>query len=99
MYRGTTPAFTFTLPIDTTDISLLSVAFKQNGELRFDKSKDDVVLSEKKIVVMLSEEETLSLDPNYPILIQLRVGVGNSRLASQIFKVNVDDILKDGVLQ
>jgi hypothetical protein len=23
MYRGTTPAFTFTLPIDTTDISLV----------------------------------------------------------------------------
>lgn len=99
MYRGTTPAFTFTLPIDTADISLLSVAFKQNGELKFDKSKDDVTLEDKKIVVTLSEEETLSLDPNYPILIQLRVGVGNSRLASQIFKVNVNDILKDGVLQ
>lgn len=23
MYRGTTPTFTFTLPIDTTDISLV----------------------------------------------------------------------------
>ena len=38
MYRGTTPTFTFTLPIECETISKLSVAFKQGGELLFELS-------------------------------------------------------------
>ena len=34
MYRGTTPTFTFTLPIECETITKLSVAFKQGGKLR-----------------------------------------------------------------
>ena len=38
MYRGTTPTFTFTLPIECETISRLSVAFKQGGKLLFDRT-------------------------------------------------------------
>ena len=33
MYRGTTPTFTFTLPIECETISKLSVALKQGGNI------------------------------------------------------------------
>lgn len=45
MYRGTTPTFTFTLPIECETISKLSVAFKQGGELLFERGLPDVTMS------------------------------------------------------
>ena len=42
MYRGTTPTFTFTLPIECETITKLSVAFKQGGKLLFERGLPDV---------------------------------------------------------
>ena len=89
MYRGTTPTFTFTLPIECETISKLSVAFKQGGELLFERGLPDVTMS---------GEETLQLRGDTELQIQLRVGVGSARMASQVFRVPVSQILKDGVL-
>ena len=33
-----------------------------------------------------------------PCKVQLRVGVGDTRMASQVFEVAVDEILRDGAL-
>ena len=88
MYRGTTPTFTFTLPIECETISRLSVAFKQGGKLLFERCLPDVTMSGNVLSCTLTEEETL----------QLRVGVGSARMASQVFRVPVSQILKDGVL-
>ena len=89
MYRGTTPTLTFRLPIDTGSITVLSVAVAQAGQL------DGNVVS-----CTLTEAETLSLTAGRGIdaKIQLRVGVGGQRMASQVFTVPVERILRDGAL-
>ena len=46
----------------------------------------------------LTEDETLQLRGDTELQIQLRVGVGSARMASQVFRVSVSQILKDGVL-
>lgn len=45
MYRGTTPTFTFTMPIECETITKLSVAFKQGGKLLFERGLPDVTMS------------------------------------------------------
>ena len=100
MYRGTTPTLTFKLPILTGQITALSVAIKQDGVLRLDKGLEDVTMDGDTISLTLTEQETLALraSENMPFRVQLRVGVGDTRMASQVFEVAVDEILRDGAL-
>lgn len=99
MYRGTTPTFTFNLPIEADTITKLNVTFKQ-GITRFEKGLADVEKSGKTLTVSLSEEDTLQLIATKAttLSIRLRIGVGELRMASQIFTVPVEEILKEGVL-
>ena len=98
MYRGTTPTFTFTLPIECETISKLSVVFKQGSKVLLERGLADVTMSDKVLSCTLTEEETLQLNSDAELMIQLRVGVGAARMASQVFRVPVSQILKDGAL-
>lgn len=100
MYRGTTPTLTFRLPIDTGSITVLSVAVAQAGQVKIEKALSDVHLDGNVVSCTLTEAETLSLTAGRGIdaKIQLRVGVGAQRMASQVFTVPVDRILRDGAL-
>lgn len=100
MYRGTTPTFHFTLPIEAGTITAAAVSFRQPGGASIDKTLADCTLSGNTLTCSLTEEETLSLRALtlYPMEIQLRVGVGAARMASQIFTVPVERILKEGAL-
>ena len=94
MYRGTTPTLTFRLPIDTGSITALSLAVAQGGVVKIEK------LEGKTVSCTLTEEETLSLSAGAgrEAQVQLRVGVGGQRMASQVFMVPVKRILRDGAL-
>ena len=100
MYRGTTPTLTFRLPIDTRSITVLSVAVAQGRQVKIEKTLSDVHLDGNVISCTLTEDETLSLTAGASVeaKIQLRVGVGEQRMASQIFTVPVERILRDGAL-
>ena len=100
MYRGTTPTLTFRLPIDTGSITVLSIAVAQGRQVKIEKTLSDVHLDGNVISCTLTEAETLSLTAGSSIeaKIQLRVGVGEQRMASQIFTVPVERILRDGEL-
>lgn len=100
MYRGTTPTLTFRLPIDTGSITVLSIAVAQGRQVKIEKTLSDVHLDGNVIYCTLTEAETLSLTAGASIeaKIQLRVGVGEQRMASQIFTVPVERILRDGAL-
>lgn len=99
MYRGTTPTFNFNLPIEASTITVASVAFRQPGRDMIEKTLADCTRSGKTLSCSLTEE-TLGLKAlSYaPMEIQLRVGVGDARMASQIWSVSVERILKDGAL-
>ena len=100
MYRGTTPTLTFRLPIDTGSITVLSVAVAQGRQVKIEKTLSDVHLDGNVISCTLTEDETMSLTAGASVeaKIQLRVGVGEQRMASQIFTVPVERILRDGEL-
>ena len=100
MYRGTTPTLTFRLPIDTESITVLSIAVAQGQQVKIEKTLSDVHLDGNVISCTLTEDETLSLTAGASVeaKIQLRVGVGEQRMASQIFTVPVKRILRDGAL-
>lgn len=100
MYRGTTPTFNFTLPIETSTITEAVVSFRQASGVSIDKTLADCKLSDNTLSVSLTEAETLQLKSSkmYPLEIQLRIGVDEARMASQVFTVPVEKILKDGAL-
>lgn len=99
MKRGTTPTHIFTVEFDTSTITLLNVAYSQDGEVVIEKSLEDCTIEPNKIIVNLTEEDTLKFTNIDSVAeIQLRVGVGDARYASSIIKVRVDRLLRDGEL-
>ena len=98
MYRGTTPTLNFQLPLVVSQITKLNIAFSQNDVVVLEKSLQDVTCSGRTITLKLSEAETLSLNDKKELKLQLRIGIGNNRLASGIITTNVKSILKEGVL-
>lgn len=104
MRRGTTPTLTFTLPFSTDGIDVLNLAFSQkdkNGRdsIVFQKTLEDVTLNKFTVSLTLTEEETLKLSNKKGCLdIQMRCGIGNAKLVSNIISVEVQKLLKDGVL-
>ncbi len=100
MIRGTTPTLKFTLPFDTADITLLNISFAQEGRVVLEKKLLDCSLEGSTVSVALTEADTLSFDSDKSLVeIQLRVGCGEARLASNIIKTTVGRILKDGALE
>lgn len=101
MYRGTTP--TIFLELDTelplNDLAELWVTFK-TPTVEITKSLSEVAVDSenKKIVVSLSQEETLKLF-NGSCDVQVRFRTLNDlAYATTVEKVSVERILKEGVI-
>ena len=99
MIRGTTPTFTFDTDIDCTQLDLLWVTFLQQDKEVFTKYLSDCVIDGNVIKVTLSEKDTLMFDHRKnPVEIQLRAGIGDTRIASNMIHTTAEAILKDGCL-
>lgn len=99
MIRGTTPTFTFNLPFDVSNVKSAYITLKSNG-VEVEKGLEDCTLSETTIATTLTQEETLKLPKNRRAQIQLRVLTNdNNAFATEIFTVEVADILKEGVIR
>lgn len=98
MRRGTTPTLTFTVPFDTADIDKLYLTFEQK-HMELEKAKDDCTFEEHKVIVTLSQEETLKFSEKEAVSIQMRVKfVGGGVDASNIIRTEFKHILKEGVI-
>ena len=98
MRRGTTPTNTFTVDVDLRQATAMYVTYKQGGTVLLEKTLEDITVSEDKIEVELSQEDTLAFK-NGTVQIQIRAKfVDGSALASNIITVNMNAILKDGVI-
>lgn len=97
---GTTPELTFDLPINTSDIQKLYITFKDKDKnIVFEKTEADCVLSNKTVKVELSQEETLLFGKRTKVRMQMRVLTkDNKALKSQIFTMDIGDLLKEGVI-
>lgn len=97
--RGTTPKLEFTLPFDASLLDEAWVTLSQNKAVVINKELEECECGERKLVVRLTQEETLKLncDCNTEIQVRIRTPEGEA-LASDIITVSTDRILKDGVI-
>lgn len=103
MIRGTTPTLTFNIPFETSIIKSCYVTIEQHPirapKIIIEKSMHELTVSGRTISLMLTQENTLSFKEGYGILVQLRVLTNEGKaLASDIYKISCEDILKDGVI-
>lgn len=99
MIRGTTPTLKFTIPFDTDLLEEAFVTMVQNDKIIVEKRLSDCTVDKRKLSVRLTQEETLQLDCECNTEIQVRAKTkAGEVLASNIFVVNPERILKDGVI-
>ena len=99
MYRGTTPIhrFTFGFPKETVDA--IYITYEQNGQLRIEKTKEDITFEDGYISVRLSQEDTLKFTEIGPVEVQIRfTDMSENAYASNVITTRVDRILKEGVI-
>ena len=100
MRRGTTPTFTFTADMDCSQLDKLDISFAQRDEVVLSKGLADCMINGNEITVSLTEEDTLLFDSRKnPVRIQLRAGIGDTRIASNMMHTTAEAILKDGCLE
>lgn len=99
MIRGTTPVLGFDLPFSTDLLAEAYVTFAQLGKVVLDKPLSACSKSDTKLIVRLTQEETLKLTGNCNTEIQVRVRTtSGDALASQIIPVETCRVLKEGVI-
>lgn len=99
MIRGTTPTLEFTLPIDTGQLAEAYVTLSQHGAVVIDKPLEECTCEEKKLIVKLTQEETLKLQCDCITEIQIRARtLSGDAIASNIIRESTERILKDGVI-
>ena len=71
--RGTTPTFHYTFKFATDFIADLRWSFRQEGETLVDKKLKDVTMSDNKVSVKLTQEETLKFMAGVDLEIKMRI--------------------------
>ena len=103
MYRVTTPTHTFKLPIDTSEFAEIQITYKQGNVSLIKHYQDGTLpsgmsLNEKYVVILLTQEETKQFKIG-PVKVQVRALTNSGRaFASQMFKVNADEVLNEEIL-
>ena len=102
--RGTTPTIiiTVTSELDFTTIQQVWVYISQQNKVKIDKLISDVSFNpeEKKILVTLSQDDTLALKTGSETFFQIRLLLNNGNaLATVASKVEVLEIYKGGVIE
>lgn len=100
MYRGTTPTliFKYKQDLEKMNIDEFYLTFKQNGEIKLEKVKDDITIKKNLVILNLTQEETLEFTKNDIIEIQGRIKSGDLAFATGIIRTNMQQILKEGVI-
>ena len=84
IHRGTTPIIRFKLDVDTSKISNLTIFFSQGGEVILTKTFEDITIKpeESLVATPLTREETLQLEANKDLHMQLVLEFNDGRISS-----------------
>ena len=95
--QGTTPTFSFTLPLEAAQLKNFFVTFRQSGKNMLEKRISDCVKSEYTVSTTLSQKETFLFSTDQGVQMQVRLSdkAGNA-FASPVFPLRVAPILKGG---
>lgn len=99
MRRGTTPTHVFSIPQTIQSVKKFKVCYAQNGKIVLEKTGDGSLVSENKITVNLTQEETFMFELDASVRIQIRILTEDDKsIVSDIIKVSVLECLDDEVL-
>lgn len=103
MIRGTTPTILFcSKQIKQEDVTDAEFTFSQRGRIILTKEMctgdESFVVVDGGISVTLSQIETLMFDARIPLLVQLRIEMGDLVMATPPNKMVVEESLDGGVL-
>lgn len=99
MKRGTTPTHIFKTKVDLTQASEMFITYKQNSEIKVEKSIGDITIEEEQLTTTLTQAETLTFSTLGSVEIQVRVKFPDGKaLASNIIKRPAGAILKEGII-
>lgn len=104
MYRGTTPIFTLNIKsdIDFTEIKEMWITLEDSKtEITYALSEEQIVLDveNKKAEISLSQVDTLKFRDS-AVKMQTRILMNNGiAYASAIKKLDLNDILREGVIE
>ena len=97
MRRGSTPTHVFNVSVDPSVIGKVRILYAQGGKLVLKKEHADCVIDGQKILVKLTQEDTLAFkDGTAEIQIRINTPDGNS-VSSDICLVDVDRLLENEV--
>lgn len=97
MFIATTPTLKFELPIEANTVAAGYITIAQKGKSIIDKPLSEWTCSEKTVSVRLTQKETMQLQPNANVEIQMRIRLADgTALASKIFSLTAERVLKDG---
>jgi pyruvate kinase len=97
MRRGTTPTLTISTDISLVEASNFYLTFKQGDRVAFEKTLEDVTITEASVICELDQNDTLALEDGL-VRFQIRATLGDSKVASNIMTANADEILKGGAI-
>ena len=105
MRRGTTPTHIFKTKVDLTQASEMFITYKQNSEIKVEKTIGDITIETDeeqlttKLTTTLTQAETLTFSTLGSVEIQVRVKFPDGKaLASNIIKRQAGAILKEGII-
>ena len=104
MYRATTPRHTYKLPIQASTCKVIQVTYTQ-GNTEIVKQSDGATLpdgmtyDENKVIIRLTQEETLRFKAKAPAFVQVRaLTYDGDALASRSFKIDVYEVQNKEIL-
>lgn len=78
--RGTTPQHEFDLPYPEEMVQDIRITYGQKGKRLFTKTKDECEITEGKIAVSLTQEETFLFVPKKNLNVEVRIKLTNGKV-------------------
>lgn len=99
MRRGTTPTHIFSIPVEPLLVEKVRVIYKQGSDTVLEKEAKGSDLVDGKLLVKLTQEETLGFATGAKVEIQVRVlTTGGDAMASGIMSFWPGRLLEEEVL-
>ena len=97
--RGCTCRNSFKFPYAQEDVVTLFITYQQNKITKVENTLEDCSFVNDRVVVNLTQEQTLAFEENIPIKIQIRVKLKDGTASkSNTMEAYTDNVLKDGVI-
>lgn len=98
--QGTTWKHKIILPMETSRVKLAQITYAQGYKILFVKRTEDCEMIGRTVKLKLSQEETLKLDPDQALQLQLRgLTPGGEAFSTEVYKVDVGRALNKEVLK